>query len=208
MKPIIEHVGRAAVLRRSGVDTDQIVPAEFCKRLTKTGYDDVLFHTWRRDPDFELNDQRRAGATVLITGPDFGTGSSREHAVWALRDWGFAVVLATSFGDIFRRNALKNGLLAVALPEDVVGRLSDLAERDAALEIRTDLRRREVRAGSLTHSFDIDQRARRLLMAGLDEIDNTLDRGKAIEAYERGRAPWMPTVRPAASADVPVGGRE
>jgi 3-isopropylmalate/(R)-2-methylmalate dehydratase small subunit len=194
MRPITAHTGRAAVLRRSGVDTDQIVPAEFCKRLTKTGYADVLFHTWRQDPWFELNDPARASASVLLTGPDFGTGSSREHAVWALRDWAFAVVIAANFGDIFRRNALKNGLLAVSLPADTVSGLCDLAERDADLEIDTDLHRCEVRAGGLTHPFDLDRRARQLLMAGLDEIDSTLSREAAIEAYERDRPAWLPAV--------------
>lgn len=128
MQPITEHTGRCVALRRSDVDTDQIIPAEFCKRLTKTGYEDTLFAGWRKDPGFVLNDPAHAGATVLVAGHNFGTGSSREHAVWALRDWGFRAVIASSFGDIFLRNAWKNGLLAVRLPEDVVADLADRAD--------------------------------------------------------------------------------
>ncbi|WP_280441979.1 3-isopropylmalate dehydratase small subunit [Nocardia brasiliensis] len=196
MKPLTEHVGRAIVLRRSNVDTDQIIPAEYCKRLTKSGYADVLFAGWRSDPDFVLDRPGSAGASILVAEHNFGTGSSREHAVWALRDWGFAVVVATSFGDIFRRNAFKNGLLAVELPADVVAGLYAAIEHDPRLPITVDLRHCEIRAGRLRHGFSVDARARRLLLDGLDEIAVTLERDDAISAYERARAYWLPTVRP------------
>ncbi|WP_280403942.1 3-isopropylmalate dehydratase small subunit [Nocardia brasiliensis] len=196
MKPLTEHLGRAIVLRRSNVDTDQIIPAEYCKRLTKSGYADVLFAGWRSDPDFVLNRPGSAAASILVAEHNFGTGSSREHAVWALRDWGFAVVVATSFGDIFRRNAFKNGLLAVELPADVVGGLADAIDRDPNLPIAVNLRHCEIRAGLLRHGFSVDARARQLLLDGLDEIAVTLERDDAISTYERARAHWLPAVRP------------
>ncbi|WP_107656415.1 3-isopropylmalate dehydratase small subunit [Nocardia suismassiliense] len=209
MKPLTEHTGRAAVLRRSDVDTDQIIPAEYCKRLTKSGYADALFAEWRTDPEFVLNQPDSASATILLAGHNFGTGSSREHAVWALRDWGFVVVIATSFGDIFRRNAFKNGLLAVELPGDVVGPLTDLVERDPQLRLTVDLAAREVRAGALRQAFTVDDRARGLLLNGLDEIAVTLERTDGIGAYERRRSHWLPSIRPSvpvAAANTPAAG--
>lgn len=200
MKPLTEHTGRAVVLRRSDIDTDQIIPAEYCKRLTKSGYADALFADWRRDPGFVLNQPGSATASILLAGHNFGTGSSREHAVWALRDWGFAAVIATSFGDIFRRNAFKNGLLAVELPGGVVGALTDLVERDPALLLTVDLVAREVRAGAMRQAFTVDDRARRLLLEGLDEIAVTLERTDGIDAYESRRSYWLPSIRPS----VPV----
>jgi 3-isopropylmalate/(R)-2-methylmalate dehydratase small subunit len=187
------HVGRGVPLRRSNVDTDQIIPAEYLKRVSRTGFADGLFAAWRSDPSFVLNDPRYAGATVLVTGPDFGTGSSREHAVWALQDHGFRAVIAPRFGDIFRGNALKGGLLPVVLPDDVVAALQDLVERDSTTEITVDLQRREVRAGGLTADFDIDDYTRWRLMEGLDDIGLTLRKSDEIAEFEASRARWLPT---------------
>src|SRR3954470_15086342 len=166
--------GRGLPLRRSNVDTDQIIPAEYLKRVTRTGFADGLFAAWRSDPDFVLNDPRYDGATVLLAGSDFGTGSSREHAVWALQDHGFRAVVAPRFGDIFRGNALKGGLLPVVLPAEVVDRLHDLVEGDPATEIAVDLVQRQVRAGRIEAPFDIDDYTRWRLMEGLDDIGLTL----------------------------------
>src|SRR4051794_18781729 len=152
MQSFTVHVGRGVPLRRSNVDTDQIIPAEFLKRVSRTGFGDGLFAAWRSDPDFVLNDDRYVGASVLVTGPDFGTGSSREHAVWALQDYGFRAVIAPRFADIFRGNALKGGLLPVVLDQADVERLQDLAERDPAAEVTVDLEAREVRADGVTAS--------------------------------------------------------
>ncbi|MFD3487620.1 3-isopropylmalate dehydratase small subunit [Streptomyces sp. NPDC058665] len=196
MEPLTRYAGRGVALRRSDVDTDQIIPAEFCKRLGKSGYADVLFAGWRRSADFVLNDPASASATVLVAGHNFGTGSSREHAVWALRDWGFRVIVASSFGDIFRRNALCNGLLPVELPEHAVAALADLVEADRATRITVDLEKLEVRAGDIVASFSVDQRARRLLLRGLDDIDVTLERLRVIEDFETTRSAWLPGTPP------------
>ncbi|MEA2467269.1 MAG: 3-isopropylmalate/(R)-2-methylmalate dehydratase small subunit, partial [Thermoleophilaceae bacterium] len=195
MDALAGHTGRCVALRRDDVDTDQIIPAQFCKRLTKSGYEDALFASWMKDPEFVLNQPERRDASVLVAGHNFGTGSSREHAVWALRDWGFAVVIATSFGDIFRRNALRNGLLAVELPEAAVAELADRADGDAQSEIEVDLVAQEVRAGGLRHEFSVDEQARWLLLNGLDHIAVTLEKDAAVEAHERSRPPWLPSVR-------------
>ncbi|MEE1930133.1 3-isopropylmalate dehydratase small subunit [Streptomyces sp. TRM 70351] len=194
MEPIRSHVGRTVPLRRSDVDTDQICPAEFCKRVTRSGFDDALFARWRKEPGFVLTAPERAGASVLLAGPDFGTGSSREHAVWALRDWGFAVVLSSRFGDIFRRNALKNGLLALSLPEPVMGRLLDRSEADSSLTVTVDVAARTVAADGGLWSFDLDERTQWLLVNGFDDIDVTMRRGPHITAYEERRPYWLPTV--------------
>ena len=196
MQPLSEHTGRAVALRRSDVDTDQIIPAEYCKRLTKSGFSDGLFAGWRENPYFVLNRPEAFGASILVASHNFGTGSSREHAVWALRDWGFAVVIASSFGDIFRRNAFKNGLLAVDLPESVVAELADRVEADPGFEITVDLVNLQVRAGDLSHDFEVDGRARRLLLDGLDEVAITLGNDAAITTYESARKPWLPSIRP------------
>ena len=184
--------GRAVPLRRSNVDTDQIIPAEYLKRITRTGFADGLFAAWRTDPSFVLNDPRYDGATVLVAGPDFGTGSSREHAVWALQDHGFRAVIAPRFGDIFRGNATKAGLLPVVLDETIVTTLQDLVEADAQAEVTVDLQSCEVRAGDLVAAFSIDDYTRWRLLEGLDDIGLTLRHGEAIAAYEAARSPWLP----------------
>lgn len=194
MRPFTTHTGRALPLRRDCVDTDQIVPAEFCKRVTKTGYEDALFARWRTDPDFVLDQPRYQGSTVLLAGREFGIGSSREHAVWALKDAGFAVVVATGFGDIFRRNAVNNGLLPVDLPEASVAGLMSRVETDPGTEIVADLESCELRCAEYREPFPVDPRSRRLMLQGLDTIAATLLKHRRIAAYERGRKPWLPAL--------------
>ena len=185
--------GRAVPLRRSNVDTDQIIPAEYLKRITRTGFADGLFAAWRADPSFVLNDNRYDGATVLLAGPDFGTGSSREHAVWALQDYGFRAVVAPRFGDIFRGNATKAGLLPVVLPEQTVTALQDLVESDPSTQVTVDLEACEVRAGDVVAGFEIDDYTRWRLLEGLDDIGLTLRHSEDISSFEAGRAAWLPT---------------
>ena len=197
MDPFTTHTGRAIPLRRSNVDTDQIIPAVYLKRVTRSGFEDGLFAAWRADPGFVLNQEEYAGATVLVAGPDFGTGSSREHAVWALMDYGFRAVLSSRFADIFRGNSLKQGLLTVVVPQDVIERLWDAVESDPATEVTVDLQAREVRAPGLTQPFDIDDYTRWRLLEGLDDIGLTLRHVAAIDAYEASRSPWLPATRPA-----------
>jgi 3-isopropylmalate/(R)-2-methylmalate dehydratase small subunit len=192
LDPFSTHTGRAVPLRRDNVDTDQIIPAEFLKRVTRTGFGDGLFRAWREDPGFVLNDSRYDGATVLIAGNDFGTGSSREHAVWALQDHGFRVVISSRFGDIFRGNSNKAGLLAVTLPKDDVAALSELVETTPATELTIDLEQREVRAPGITLSFEIDDYVRWRLMEGLDDIAVTLTHASDITDFEANRAGWLP----------------
>jgi 3-isopropylmalate/(R)-2-methylmalate dehydratase small subunit len=192
MEKFTTHTGRAVPLRRSNVDTDQIIPAEYLKRVSRTGFADGLFSSWRKDDSFVLNDSRYDGATVLIAGPDFGTGSSREHAVWALQDYGFRAVISPRFADIFRGNALKGGLLPVQLPADAVSALQDLAESDPTVDIVIDLVERQVRAPGHTIGFDIDDYTRWRLMEGLDDIGLTLRHTDDITAFESKRAAWMP----------------
>jgi 3-isopropylmalate/(R)-2-methylmalate dehydratase small subunit len=184
--------GRAVPLRRSNVDTDQIIPAEYLKRITRSGFEDGLFAAWRTDPSFVLNDDRYAGAMVLLAGPDFGTGSSREHAVWALQDYGFRAVVAPRFGDIFRGNATKAGLLPVVLPEADVVALQDLVESDPATEVTVDLEACEVRAGSVVATFAIDDYTRWRLLEGLDDIGLTLRHADQIASFETARPTWLP----------------
>ncbi|MCX4692899.1 3-isopropylmalate dehydratase small subunit [Streptomyces sp. NBC_01408] len=191
MDALTEHTGTCVPLRRSDVDTDQIIPARHCRRLTKTGFEDALFNSWRKDPGFVLNEPARAGASILLAGPHFGTGSSREHAVWALRDWGFRAVIAPSFGDIFLRNALRNGLLAVRLPQDAVDGLLDRAEASAGFELTVDLQEQRVVDGERHWPFDVAARARWLLLNGLDDIEVTLKSHETITAYEQRRPHWM-----------------
>jgi 3-isopropylmalate/(R)-2-methylmalate dehydratase small subunit len=193
MEPFTVHTGTALPLRRSNVDTDQIIPAEYLKRVSRTGFGDGLFAAWRSDPAFVLNDSRYAGASVLLAGPDFGTGSSREHAVWALQDFGFRAVVAPRFADIFRGNALKGGLLPVVLPGDVVETLHRLIEDDPRTAVTVDLDRREVRAGAVVAVFDIDDYTRWRLMEGLDDVGLTLTRAADIDAFEATRPAWLPT---------------
>jgi 3-isopropylmalate/(R)-2-methylmalate dehydratase small subunit len=193
MDPFTLHTGRAVPLRRSNVDTDQIIPAEYLKRVTRTGFADGLFAAWRSDPDFVLNDARYDGASVLLAGADFGTGSSREHAVWALQDYGFRAVIAPRFGDIFRGNALKGGLLPVVLPADTVSRLWDAVEADPSTEVTVDLEQREVRAGDIRAGFDLDDYTRWRLMEGLDDIGLTLTSADQITEFEQRRPAFLPT---------------
>ena len=195
MEPFTTHTGRAVSLRRSNVDTDQIIPSEYLKRVSRAGFGDGLFATWRTDPGFVLDDPRYAGATVLVAGADFGTGSSREHAVWALQDWGFRAVISPRFADIFRSNALKGGLLPVVLQESDVERLMSAVESDPSSEITVDLVRREVRNASVVASFEIDDYTRWRLMEGLDDIDLTLRHDEEITNFESRRAAWMPVTQ-------------
>ena len=188
--------GIAAPLRRSNVDTDQIIPAVFLKRVTKTGFEDALFHEWRQDPAFVLNRAEYAGASILIAGPDFGTGSSREHAVWALRDFGFQVVISSRFGDIFRGNAGKQGLLAALVAYEDIERLWEAIEGQPGISATVDLVERTVSIGSLTVSFDIDDYTRWRLLEGLDDIGLTLRDEPAIAEFESHREAWRPTTLP------------
>jgi 3-isopropylmalate/(R)-2-methylmalate dehydratase small subunit len=192
MEKFTVHTGRAVPLRRSNVDTDQIIPAEYLKRVSRSGFEDGLFGAWRNDPSFVLNDSRYAGASILVAGPDFGTGSSREHAVWALQDYGFRAVISPRFADIFRGNALKGGLLPVQLADDVVAALQTIAEADPAADMTVDLEAREVRAGDLTVGFELDDYTRWRLMEGLDDIGLTLRHTDDIARFESERSSWMP----------------
>jgi 3-isopropylmalate/(R)-2-methylmalate dehydratase small subunit len=189
------HTGRAVPLRRSNVDTDQIIPAVYLKRVTRTGFEDGLFSAWRaNEPTFVLNQPRFLGATVLVAGPDFGTGSSREHAVWALLDYGFRVVISPRFGDIFSGNSLKAGLLPVVLAEKIVQRMWDDIEQDAQTEVTVDLVERQVRWSGEIHEFEIDAYSRWRLLEGLDDISLTLRHADAIAEFESRRQPWLPAV--------------
>ena len=168
MEAFTVHTGTAAPLRRSNVDTDQIIPAVYLKRITRHGFEDGLFSAWRKDPDFVLNQPAYQGVTILVAGPDFGTGSSREHAVWALQDFGFKVVISSRFADIFRGNSGKGGLLTAQVDQEVVERLWSLLESDPATLVTVDLAAREIHAGDLVASFDVDDYLRWRLMEGLD----------------------------------------
>ena len=194
MEPFIAHTGRVLPLRRSNVDTDQIIPAEYLKRVSRAGFGDGLFAAWREDPSFVLNQPAYDGATVLVAGTDFGIGSSREHAVWALVDYGFRVVIAPRFGDIFRSNSTKAGLLPVVLPEETVAALQDAVEKDPATGITVDLEAREVRhAGAgVQVPFQIDDYTRWRLMEGLDDIGLTLRHADDITTFETSRPSWLP----------------
>ncbi|GAA2144839.1 3-isopropylmalate dehydratase small subunit [Actinomadura napierensis] len=192
MEAFTTYTGRAVPLRRSNVDTDQIIPAVWLKQVSRTGFDKGLFSAWREDPGFVLNQPRYEGAGVLVAGPDFGTGSSREHAVWALQQYGFRVVIAPRFGDIFRNNSTKMGLLPVVLTDAQVEALQSATEKDPALEITVDLEKREVRWGADTATFEIDDYTRWRLMEGLDDIGLTLRHGDAITDYEAARPAWLP----------------
>ena len=188
--------GIAVPLQRSNVDTDQIIPAVFLKRVTKTGFDDALFHEWRRDPDFVLNQPEYRGAQILVAGPDFGTGSSREHAVWALRDYGFRVVLSARFADIFRGNAGKQGLLAAEITEADTERLWQALRENPGLPVTVDLEARTVTAGALKIDFGIDDYTRWRLLEGLDDIALTLRDEQRITEFEARRPSWLPKTLP------------
>jgi 3-isopropylmalate/(R)-2-methylmalate dehydratase small subunit len=196
MEAFTSHTGIGVPLRRSNVDTDQIIPAVYLKRVTRTGFEDGLFAAWRNDPSFVLNQKPYDAGTVLVAGPDFGTGSSREHAVWALQNYGFKVVLSPRFGDIFRGNAGKAGLLAAQVDDKVVLRLWDLLEAEPGTTISVDLDARTVRAGdgpdAIEDSFDIDDYTRWRLLEGLDDISLTLAHEGDIATYESGRPSWKP----------------
>ncbi len=192
MDKFASHTGTALPLRRSNVDTDQIIPAVYLKRVTRTGFEDGLFGAWRNDPQFVLNRPEHQGVTVLVAGPDFGTGSSREHAVWALMDYGFKVVLSSRFADIFRGNAGKAGLLAAQVQQDVVEQLWRAVENDPATEVTVDLEARQVRAGDLVAPFQIDDYTRWRLLEGLDDIGITLSHEDDVAAFEAGRPSWKP----------------
>jgi 3-isopropylmalate/(R)-2-methylmalate dehydratase small subunit len=196
MEKFSTHTGVGAPLRRGNVDTDQIIPAEYLKRVTRTGFEDGLFAGWRKDPSFVLNQPAYAQATVLVAGPDFGTGSSREHAVWALQNYGFAVVISPRFGDIFRGNSGKAGLLAAQVDEKTVLALWELLEAQPGATITVDLEARTVVAGDgpdrVEDSFDIDDYTRWRLLEGLDDIGLTLSHEDAISAYEATRPSFKP----------------
>jgi 3-isopropylmalate/(R)-2-methylmalate dehydratase small subunit len=186
------HTGRAVPLRRSNVDTDQIIPAVYLKRVTRTGFEDGLFAAWRKDPHFVINQPAYDGATVLVAGPDFGTGSSREHAVWALMDYGFKVVISSRFADIFRGNSGKAGLVAAQVTQDVVEQLWKLVETDPTTQIIVDLQERTIQADALTAPFEIDDYTRWRLLEGLDDIGITLSHEEVVTAYESRRPAWKP----------------
>ena len=194
MEPFTTHTGRAVPLRRSNVDTDQIIPASYLKRVSRAGFGEGLFAAWREDPSFVLNQSQYDGATILVAGMDFGTGSSREHAVWALTDYGFRAVIAPRFGDIFRSNSTKAGLLPVALPEATVSALQDAIEADPATEVVVDLDNRLVlaEAAGIKAPFEIDDYTRWRLMEGLDDIGLTLRHVDDITAFEQSRPGWLP----------------
>jgi len=196
MDKITTVSGIAVPLKRSNVDTDQIIPAQFLKRVTKTGFDDALFHGWRQDPEFILNTPPFDKGRILVAGPDFGTGSSREHAVWALRDYGFQAVLSPRFADIFRGNSGKQGLLAAEVSEEDIERLWAIIDAEPGIEISVDLVERTVTAGDFTTSFGIDDYTRWRLLEGLDDIGLTLRNEQAITDFEATRAGWRPRTLP------------
>jgi 3-isopropylmalate/(R)-2-methylmalate dehydratase small subunit len=186
------HTGTAVPMRHSNVDTDQIIPAVYLKRITRHGYEDGLFAAWRADPDFVLNRPHHAGASVLVAGPDFGTGSSREHAVWALQDYGFRVVLSSRFGDIFRGNSGKAGLLTARLEQQDIERLWEIVESAPDTAVTVDLVERRVRAGELEAVFEVDEYVRWRLLEGLDDVGITLQHEAEIASYEQQRPRFLP----------------
>jgi 3-isopropylmalate/(R)-2-methylmalate dehydratase small subunit len=193
MKSFRIVTGRAVPLKRSDVDTDQIIPADWLKRVERTGFEKGLFSTWRDDRSFVLNDERYAGASILVAGPSFGVGSSREHAVWAIQQYGFDAVIAPSFSDIFRNNCTKNGLAPVVLPQQAVERLWDMIEADAATEITIDMERLtvEVPSAGFLESFPMDAPTQHRFLNGLDDIGITLTHAEAISAFEKNRPAWL-----------------
>jgi 3-isopropylmalate/(R)-2-methylmalate dehydratase small subunit len=196
MKPVHIVSGTAVPLDRSDVDTDQIIPAEWLKRVERTGFGRGLFSSWRDDRNFVLNDEHYSGATILIAGPNFGTGSSREHAVWAITDYGFEAVISPRFGDIFRNNATKNGLVPVVVSPEAGERLMHAVEADPTLEITVDVERRTVEAPAIgfTAEFVLDDATQRRFLEGLDDIGITLRSADAIERYEAERPDWLPSL--------------
>ena len=196
MEKFIKHTGTVLPLRRSNVDTDQIIPAVYLKRVTKSGFEDGLFGAWRNDPEFVLNKPEFAGATVLVAGADFGTGSSREHAVWALQNYGFKVVISSRFADIFRGNSQKAGLLTVVLPQEAVEAIWAAVEADPKLAVTVDLESKTVSYGAMSLPFAIDDYTRWRLMEGLDDIGLTLKKLDEVSAFEAERANFKPKTLP------------
>jgi len=196
MEKFLTHTGIAAPLKRSNVDTDQIIPAVYLKRVTKTGFEDALFAAWRQDPDFVLNQSVYQGASILVAGPDFGTGSSREHAVWALRDFGFSVVLSPKFADIFRGNSGKQGLLTGVITEDDLERIWAAIDADPGISMTVDLERRIASIGDIEVPFEIDDYTRWRLLEGLDDIGLTLRNEDKIAQFEARREAWRPRTLP------------
>jgi 3-isopropylmalate/(R)-2-methylmalate dehydratase small subunit len=196
MEKFTVHTGVGVPLRRSNVDTDQIIPAVYLKRVTRTGFEDGLFAAWRNDPDFVLNAEPYRAGSVLVAGPDFGTGSSREHAVWALKDYGFRVVLSPRFADIFRGNSGKQGLLTGVVSVEDGERLTAALEASPGLEVTVDLEARTATAGDLVVPFEVDDYTRWRLMEGLDDIGLTLQHVADVDAFEAVRPAWLPTTLP------------
>ncbi len=196
MEKFISHTGTGVPLRRSNVDTDQIIPAVYLKRVTRSGFEDGLFAAWRNDPEFVLNQPRYKSGTVLVAGPEFGTGSSREHAVWALQNYGFKVVISSRFADIFRGNSLKGGLLTVILPQEAVEAIWVAIEADPTIQIKVDLDSRTVSYGATTIAFELDDYTRWRLMEGLDDIGLTLKQTDSIDAFEAKRPSYKPKTLP------------
>jgi 3-isopropylmalate/(R)-2-methylmalate dehydratase small subunit len=202
MEKFRTHTGVGVPLRRSDVDTDQIIPAVYLKRVTRTGFEDGLFAAWRNDPAFVLNQEPYRAGSVLVAGPDFGTGSSREHAVWALKDYGFAAVLSPRFGDIFRGNAGKQGLLAAVVEQDDLERLWAVLEGAPGTTVTVDLGARTAAAGDVVVPFAVDDYTRWRLMEGLDDIGLTLRHESEIDGYEARRPAWLPTTLPVPAASL------
>jgi 3-isopropylmalate/(R)-2-methylmalate dehydratase small subunit len=199
MDKFISHTGTVLPLRRTNVDTDQIIPAVYLKRVTKSGFEDGLFSAWRNDPEFVMNQPQHKGATILVAGADFGTGSSREHAVWALQNYGFKVVLSSRFADIFRGNSQKAGLLTVIIPQEKIEQLWAAVEANPALEVTVDLEAKNVRFNSEVIAFEIDDYTRWRLMEGLDDIGLTLKNIADVDAFEAKRPSFKPQTIPARS---------
>lgn len=192
MKKFTTHTGRAIPMRISNIDTDQIISSAHLKRITRSGYEDALFEEWRKDPNFILNSPAYSGATILIAGANFGIGSSREHAVWALMDYGFKVVISSRFGDIFRGNSGKSGLLTIQVDQDVIEQLWNVVEGDPNTPVSVDLKERKIHCGPLSVDFQIDDYTRWRYLEGLDDVGITLSHAQEIEAFAKSRAAWLP----------------
>jgi 3-isopropylmalate/(R)-2-methylmalate dehydratase small subunit len=196
MEKFIKHTGSGVPLRRSNVDTDQIIPAVYLKRVTRSGFEDGLFSAWRSDPEFVLNKDEYKSGSILVAGPEFGTGSSREHAVWALQNYGFKAVISSRFADIFRGNSLKGGLLTVILPQESVEAIWQAIEAAPSTAITVDLETRTVSYNDVTIAFELDDYTRWRLMEGLDDIGLTLNHTDSIDAFEAKRPAYKPTTLP------------
>jgi 3-isopropylmalate/(R)-2-methylmalate dehydratase small subunit len=194
MEAFTVHTGSAAPLRRSNVDTDQIIPAEYLKRVTRHGFEDALFASWRKDPEFVLNRPEYQGVSILVAGPDFGTGSSREHAVWALQDFGFKAVLSSRYADIFRGNSGKGGLLTAQVDHEVIESIWEIIESDPNAQVTIDLTAKTVSVGELVAEFEVDDYVRWRLLEGLDDIGITMQQETEITEFEKTRPAYKPTV--------------